>query len=67
MMMRNVYSLGGTNIEADGFDLRLEYNVTGNHDTYPEGGSKSFLNLLGLDLLNENGDRIEGGDEQNSE
>jgi hypothetical protein len=64
LMMRNVYSLGGTNIEADGFDLRLEYNVTGNHDTYPEGGSKSFLNLLGLDLLNENGDRIEGGDEQ---
>ncbi|MBD3225068.1 MAG: cell surface protein SprA [Caldithrix sp.] len=64
LMMRNVYSLGGTNIEQEGFEVRLEYNKTGTHDRYPDGGDKSFLNLLGLDLLNENGERVEGGDEQ---
>jgi len=63
LMMRNVYSLGGTNIEQDGFEVRLQYNATGNEETYPEGGDRSFLNLLGLDLLNQNGDPVEGGDE----
>ena len=64
LMMRNVYSLGGRNIESDGFDVRLEYNVTGANETRPEGGDNTFLNLLGLDLLSENGDLVDGGDEK---
>ena len=64
LMMRNVYSLGGSNIEKDGFNLRLENNVNGNHSTYPEGGDNSYMNLLQLDVLNENGEPIEGGDEK---
>ncbi len=64
LMMRNVYSLGGSNIEKEGFDVRLEYNVNGNHETYPEGSDKSFLNLMELDVLDENGEPIEGGDEK---
>ena len=64
LMMRNVYSLGGTKIEREGFELRLENNVNGNHEIYPEGSNKSYLNLLGLDVLDVNGAKVEGGDEQ---
>ena len=64
LMMRNVYSLGGTSIEQDGFELRLENNVNGDHSIYPEGSSKSYLNLLELDELDVNGGEVEGGDEQ---
>ena len=64
LMMRNVYSLGGSNIEKDGFNLRLENNVNGDHSTYPEGKDNSYLNLLQLDVLNENGEPVEGGDEK---
>ncbi len=64
LMMRNVYSLGGTNIQKDGFDVRLENNVNGDHATYPEGSDKSYMNLLGLDLLDQNGEPVDGGDEK---
>ncbi|MGD9487111.1 MAG: cell surface protein SprA [Calditrichaceae bacterium] len=64
LMMRNVYSLGGSNIQREGFDLRIQYNVTGNQEAYPEGIDRSFLNLMGLDVADENGNSIEGGDEK---
>ncbi len=64
LMMRNVYSLGGTQIEKNGFDIRLENNVNGDHSIYPEGSSKTYLNLLGLDRMDENGDVVEEGDEK---
>ncbi len=64
LMMRNVYSLGGTQIEKAGFDIRLENNVNGDHSIYPEGSSKTYLNLLGLDRMDENGEVVEDGDEK---
>ncbi len=64
LMMRNVYFLGGTNIEKDGFELRIENNVNGTHQIYPEGSDRTYLNLLDLDLLDENGNPVEGGDEK---
>ncbi|WP_456408992.1 T9SS outer membrane translocon Sov/SprA [Caldithrix abyssi] len=64
LMMRNVYFLGGTNIEKSGFELRIENNVNGTHQIYPEGSDRTYLNLLELDLLDENGNRVEGGDEK---
>jgi len=64
LMMRNVYSLGGSNIEKDGFELRLEKNVTGEHSTYPDGGSKSYLNLFQMDVLDENNAPLADGDEK---
>ncbi len=64
LMMRNVYFLGGTNIEKNGFELRIENNVNGTHQIYPEGSDRTYLNLLELDLLDENGNRVEGGDEK---
>lgn len=63
LMMRNVYSLGGRDIEKEGFEVRLEYNDTGMNETRPEGKTNTFLNLLGLDVLTENGELIKGGDE----
>jgi len=64
LMMRNVYFLGGTNIQKDGFDIRLENNVNGTHQIYPEGSDRTYLNLEELDVLDENGNRVEGGDEK---
>lgn len=64
LMLRNVYSLGGSNIELDGFDVRLENNVNGTHERSPEGSARTYLNLLDLDVLNENGELIENGDEK---
>ncbi len=61
LMMKNVYSLGGTNIEQEGFDIRVQYNRTGTAETYQ--GDRSFLNILGLDIVDENGGAVEGGDE----
>ncbi len=64
LMMRNVYSLGGSQIEQDGFDVRLQYNVNGDRERYPPGSDKSFLTLLRLDILDENGEFVELGDEK---
>lgn len=63
LMMRNVYSLGGRDIEKEGFEIRLENNSTGANETRPEGEDETFLNLLGLDVLDENGGLVDGGDE----
>lgn len=63
LMMRNVYSLGGSKIESDGFEVRLEHNVNGEEERYPRGSEQSFLNRTGLDVLNKNGEPEEGGDE----
>ncbi len=64
LMMRNVYFLGGTNIQQDGFDIRIENNVNGTHQIYPAGSDRTYLNLLDLDLLDENGNLVDGGDEK---
>ncbi len=63
LMMKNVYSLGGSNIEKDGFELKLEYNETENHERFPAGGTKSFLNLTGLDVTDANGAPLDNGDD----
>lgn len=64
LMMRNVYSLGGTKIQKEGFDLKILYNVNGDEENTPEGSDKTFLNRLGLDRLDTNGEIIENGDDK---
>jgi len=64
LMMRNVYSLGGSKIEKDGFKLRLENNVNADQAIFPVGGDKTYLNLMGLDVLDVNGAVVDGGDEE---
>lgn len=65
LMMKNVYSLGGSNIEPEGFDVRVEYNLNGEHETVQQVEPKeTFLNLMGLDLKDQNGSEVTGGDKK---
>lgn len=59
LMMKNVYSLGATGIQADGFKLNISYrsDSLGTYITYlPDGDIKNqrLLNVMGLDRLNAN-------------
>ena len=63
LMMRNVYYLGGTDIQKDGFSLEIVQNRNGENQTldiYKD--NKSFLNLMGLDIKDKSGIAKEGGD-----
>lgn len=51
LMMRNVYSLGGSNIEQEGFDMQIQKII----DQSQNQGPKTFLEILGLDVIDENG------------
>lgn len=50
LMMRNVYSIGGNNIEKDGFDITIQNK---NDETFAQGDD-TYLTLTGLDILDEN-------------
>ncbi len=62
LMMKNVYSLGGSNIEQEGFEMDIQNNRTG--AAIKLQGNNTFLNLLGLDVLDENGNYIPEGDDR---
>ena len=65
LMMRNVYFLGGTNIEEQGFDISIEYNLGGEHETMQQvEPRKSFLYLMGLDRVDENKNVTPDGDKK---
>ena len=53
---KNVYSLGGVNINPEGFEVTVidRKGPTGNDDRFTSG--ESFLSIFGLDVLNQNGD-----------
>jgi hypothetical protein len=64
-MMRNLYYLGGTKIEEEGFDLQIQFNLNGDQETRQAvEPRKSYLYLLGLDRLDENGGLTEEGDKK---
>jgi hypothetical protein len=57
--------LCGSSIEEQGFDLSIEYNLGGEHETRQlVEPSKTFLNLMGLDRVDENKGVVEGGDKK---
>jgi hypothetical protein len=65
LMLKNVYSLGGTNIEPEGFDVQIKYNLNGEEETLQQVEPRlTFLSLMGLDRKDQNGSEVEGGDKQ---
>jgi hypothetical protein len=49
-VLRNIYSLGGSNIDPTTFDLRIERNVTGvSHPDQDLGSNIPYIRIFGLD------------------
>ena len=51
-VLRNIYSLGATNIDPETFDLVLERNVTGETTPFLDEQGISYLRIFGLDQTN---------------
>lgn len=55
---KNVYSLGGRNIDREGFDLKLYYKPPSGdpeESITVNGQTRGYLNVFGLDNIDENG------------
>jgi len=62
LMFKNVYSLGGSNIDASGLELEIVRDFGGGDErTHSEGGN-SYLSIFGLDSEDELHKKVEGGD-----
>ena len=66
LMMKNVYSLGATNIQKDKFrlDVKILSDTTGVYLAYlpePELKNTKILSLMGLDRLDNNNKRNPNG------
>ncbi len=51
-VLRNIYSLGGGNIDIDSFDLRIERNVTSDPFPYQDENEVNYIEIFGLDREN---------------
>ncbi len=62
LMLKNVYSLGATNIQPDDFEIKIvhEKGNLGTEEYSPNG--VSFLHIFGLDNWDPMGNPVEGGD-----
>ena len=58
-VLRNIYSLGGSNIDVDSFELRIE--VAGQGENRDYNTSLPYVRLFGLDLETEQGDAVPDG------
>ena len=62
LMFKNVYSLGGSNIDLSGLEIEIVRDLGGGDDrTHGENGV-SYLSIFGLDSENENHQKVDGGD-----
>ena len=64
LMLKNVYSLGGSNIQLDELEVEVVYvGGTLEEETHSQiNNNYSFLNLFGLDTKDQNGNNIASGD-----
>ena len=63
LMMKNVYFLGDSMINRECFNVQIEYNLNGEHQTIqPVDPKKSYIYLMGLDRKDTNGFLMENGD-----
>ena len=62
-MFKNVYSLGGSNIDPNGLEIEIVWDEgAGNELTHSESGD-SYLSIFGLDSEDELHQKIDGGDD----
>ena len=62
LMFKNVYSLGGSNIDPNGLEIDIVWDEgAGNELTHSESGN-SYLSIFGLDSEDELHKKVEGGD-----
>jgi cell surface protein SprA len=61
LLLKNVYNTGFANIEHRDFQLRITYSRLGSPSTEVISGH-NVLNLLGLDVLDQNGQTTSSGD-----
>ncbi len=62
LMFKNVYSLGGSNIDPSGLEIEIVRDLGGGDErTHSENGT-SYLSIFGLDSENENRQKVDGGD-----
>ena len=62
LMFKNVYSLGGSNIEPSGLELEIVRDLGGGDEkTHSENGN-SWLSIFGLDSEDESQQEVPGGD-----
>ena len=63
LMMKNAYFLGDSMIDHECFNVKIEYNLNGEHQTIqPVDPKKSYMYLQGLDRKDQNGSVVDGGD-----
>ncbi len=62
LMFKNVYYLGATNIVPNGLELEIIDTESGTGQDPIAASGLSFLNIFGLDNLDENSNEIPGGD-----
>jgi len=60
-VLRNIYRLGGTNIDAQSFDLRLEYKSQGEHPELESASQLPWIQVFGLDLTDAGGNPTPDG------
>ncbi len=63
LMMKNVYNLEDNNISHECFNIQIEFNLNGEHQTIqPVAPKESYMYLLGLDRKDDYGSEMEHGD-----
>ena len=64
LMFKNVYSLGGSNIESSSLEVEIQHTKgpLGNETSSEDGNT--FLHIFGLDKLNSANDPVDAGDGQ---
>ncbi len=51
-VLRNIYSLGGSNIDVNSFDLRIERNIIGDNTLDLDESEIPYIQIFGLDQYN---------------
>ena len=62
LMFKNVYSLGGSNIEPSGIEVEIVRDLGGGDERTHSDNGLSYLSIFGLDSEDANHQKVDGGD-----